>query len=566
MNMNALENSAVAEAAALAGESSPIAVPTEVLEPRNGMPAAVVTHHASNDAAPLVGTVLGVAPTPAAALFGSFFLCNEEFALPASVIREVVNYPDKVTPMPLSPPFLEGVFTLRGTVIPVLNLGRIFDPEAAAAHSSHKIAIVDHEEIQVGLVFHSTGEILRVRPEQCATLQYRDSATHNVIGGTIRLDDGARLLQILDPVALIKIENVPQVRALQSAGRKIETSQFHLQAERRQCVSFRVGQTTFAFEMSAIREIIDVPPLTSSVLTSKLCLGRFTLRGSVVAVVDFGAILGVGRRAGSTDGTPMAPGSAQRIVIARIGDASIGLLVDSVDNIFSFFPGDLLPIPLFSGSRAGMFGGCIHKEGIGAIIFLDHDGIFSSSEVIDMTRGHAELYQHENTGAAIVRKTTGAAVQRQVYITFTVGDTCALEIRKVREIIDFPVDMITPPSMPSFVEGILNLRRQMITILNLRSLYGMPALGDNTLSKVLIIERGDERFGLMVDSVENIVTVPDSDRMPTPRLVRSNDPGDMRNEMLDVIELTGADNVRRTLSVFEIDRFLERVATEMAAA
>jgi purine-binding chemotaxis protein CheW len=261
-----------------------------------------------------------------------------------------------------------------------------------------------------------------------------------------------------------------------------------------------------------------------------------------------------------------AAGAARRIVIARIGDASIGLLVDSVDNIFSFFPGDVLPIPLLSKSRSGMFGGCIHKEHIGAIIFLNHEEIFSSAELIDMTRGHADLYQQENTTAAAVRKTSGDTAQRQVYITFSVGSTYALEIRKIREIIDFPLDMITPPSMPPFVEGILNLRRQMITVLNLRCLYGMAPLADKSLTKVLVIERGDERFGLMVDSVENIVTVANSDRMPTPRMMRSNDPADMRNAMQEVIEMTDADQVRKTLSVFEIDCFLERLSSEIATA
>ena len=57
--------------------------------------------------------------TPAAGpteLFGSFVLGPDEFALPALCIREVVNFPDKMTALPLSPAFLEGMFTLRGSV------------------------------------------------------------------------------------------------------------------------------------------------------------------------------------------------------------------------------------------------------------------------------------------------------------------------------------------------------------------------------------------------------------------------------------------------------------------
>lgn len=159
----------------------------------------------------------------------------------------------------------------------------------------------------------------------------------------------------------------------------------------------------------------------------------------------------------------------------------------------------------------------------------------------------------------------GDDVGRRAYITFLLGSTYALEIRKIREIIDFSGDMIRPPGMPTFVAGPLNLQRQMVTIVDLRCLYGMTPLADRALAKIIVIERGDERFGLMVDAVENIVTVTDTDRMATPSMMRCKPGSDMHSEMQEVIELTGTDNQRQTLSVFEIDVFLEQLTREMAS-
>ena len=504
-----------------------------------------------------------VGPANATELFGSFFLGDDEFALSANCIREVVNFPEKITAVPLSPHFLVGIFTLRGTVIPVLNLGRIFDPDAAAADASQKIAIVDYQQVQVGILFHSTGEILRVRAEQRSLMQYRDPSIHGVVAGTIRLDNGARLVQILDPDALIHIENVPQVLALKSASRAVETNHFHLQAERRQCVSFQVGGSAFAFEMNAIREIIEVPELKQSALTSKLCLGRINLRGKAVAVIDFSTLMEFPVKNG--DKTPECR-AQERIVVARIGEASIGLLVESVDNIFSFFPGDMMPIPLLSKARAGMFDGCIAKEGIGEVIYLNHDHIFSGAEIQDITRGHADLYQEEAAADANHLKKERGNHQRKVYVTFGLGRPYAVQIKLIREIIDFSSDVIKPPGMPPFVHGILNLRRQMITIVDLRALYGMAPLAGTSGAKILVIERGEERFGLMVDSVENIVTVTDSDRLPTPKIMRGVAAGDLRSEMQEVIDMPGAGDVRQTLSVFDIDTFFARLERDMATA
>jgi purine-binding chemotaxis protein CheW len=500
-----------------------------------------------------------VAVPAATELFGSFVLGGDEFALPAACIREVVNFPEKITALPLSPPFLEGVFTLRGRVIPVVNLGRVFNPGAPASEPSHKIAILDYDGVLIGILFHATGEILRVRPEQRSTLSYSACDVHGVVAGTILLDDGARLLQVLDPAALVRIENVPQVLALQGAAHR-QAAQRSL-GERRQCVSFRVGGSSFAFEMGAIQEIIRVPELQASVLNSKLCLGRFNFRGSQVAVVDFTTLLNTAPAAAERvfDG-------GQRIVIARIDEATIGFLVDSVDNIINFYSEEIMPIPLLSKARAGMFGGCLSKPEFGDVIFLDHKQIFSSGEITDMRAGHANLYPKDEAKAPHALDRGTLRSQRQVYITFGLGNTYAIEIKQVREIIDFSDAITRPPGMPASMRGMLNLRQQMISVIDLRSLYQMPPLEDASKAKILIIERGEERYGLIVDAVENIMTVNNNRRFSAPKMMRnSSAQGDPRGEMEEVVDIDGEGEQHKTLSVFECERLLQRLAREMTA-
>ncbi len=486
-------------------------------------------------------------------LFGSFALEGDQFALPALCIREVVNYPARVSVLPLSPPFLEGVFTLRGVVIPVVNLGRVFRPGARAAEASDKIAILDFQGVQVGLLFHATGEILRVRPEQRSTLSYANGDVHGVVAGTILLDDGARLVQVLDPAALVRIENVPQVLALQGAQRQTARRN---QGERRQCVSFRVGASSFAFEMGAIQEIIRVPELQASVLNSALCLGRINFRGSQVAVVDFATLLSAAPAPAQRAFLP-----EQRIVIARIDDATIGFLVDSVDNIVNFYAEEVMAIPLLSKARAGMFGGCISKPELGDIIFLNHREIFSSNEISDMRAGHASLYPKDE---AVKAERDPRRGQRQVYITFALEHSYAMEIKQVREIIDLSGDITRPPGMPAFMRGMLNLRRQMVSVIDLRSLYHMAPLDDDGQSRILIVERGADLYGLLVDAVENIMTISDNRRFAAPKILRKpGAQGDPRGEMDEVIDIEGDGDSHKTLSVFECGRLLERLAREL---
>ncbi|KQQ45087.1 chemotaxis protein CheW [Duganella sp. Leaf126] len=506
---------------------------------------------------------------PSVELFGSFLLGPDEFALPASCIREVVNYPDRMTAVPLAPPFLDGMFNLRGTVIPVVNLSRVFDPAAPSADPAHKIAILDYQGVLIGILFHATGEILRVRPEQRSTLSYAPGARHAVVAGTILLADGARLLQVLDPAALVRIENVPQVLALQSAGRQAARRQ---QGERRQCVSFRAAGSAFAFDMGAIQEIIRVPEIQPSILNSALCLGRINFRGSPVAIVCFGTLLTAPGAAKDANCAAREYLPDQRIVIARIDDATIGFLVDSVDSIVHYYAEDLMPIPLLSRARAGMFAGCIARPSGADVIVLDHRQILSSAEIVEMRNGHARLYPTDETAAASLAAREARRIQRRVYLTFALDNIYAVEIKQVREIIDYTAEIARPPGMPDFMRGMLNLRQQMITVIDLRSLYGMAPAEATADTKILVVERagalGVEKFGLMVDAVQDIMTIEDSRRFTAPRIMRGTgaDSKGPSSDMPDVIDIEGDGASHQTLSVFECDRLLQRLADQLRAA
>jgi purine-binding chemotaxis protein CheW len=280
-----------------------------------------------------------------------------------------------------------------------------------------------------------------------------------------------------------------------------------------------------------------------------------------VAVVDFATLL----NAAPSDGERIN-GPDQRIIVARIDDATIGFLVDSVNNIIHFHSEEIMPIPLLSKARAGMFGGCLSKPQLGDIFFLDHQQIFSSNEIKEMRTGHANLYPKDEELIAKNERRDARRGQRQVYITFALENSYAVEIKQVREIIDLTVGEITrPPGLPAFMRGMLNLRKQMVSVIDLRSLYQMAPLEDTTQAKILVIERGDECYGLMVDAVENIMTIEDSRRFGAPKMMRNpHAQGDPRSEMDEVIDI-GEGEARRTLSVFQCDRLLQRLAREIPA-
>lgn len=516
----------------------------------SGVTAAIAAHSAA------AGTIAAaVGPE----LFGTFLLGGDEFALPAAAIREVVNYPDTVTVIPLSPACLEGFFTLRGMAIPILNLARIVDPAAGPARSAQKIAILDHDDVLVGLVFDATGEVLRVRPEQRSVVAYRNGQDTPLVCGTILLPQHARLLQILNVAALASVENVPYVRSMVAVTQAAERERLLRRANALKCLCFSAGGTAFALPMDGVQEIIAIPELRDSVMLGELCKGWFQHRGQAVGVVEFGALMGCAAGAAGSD--------TGRVLIVRIGTELLGLLVDSVDTILSYYEADVLPIPMLGSQRGAMYRGCLARPAGPAVLFLDPAAIFTGAELAELCAGHRRLYQAEAAGAA--RDTR--ATQRQVWLAFALDCDWVVDIGQVLEIVPVGDTLARPPGAHPCVHGLMNLRKRIVTVIDPRRLYGMPALPEDAElmgeRRILVLERDGERYGLLVDRVDSILTLCAAARRPSPRLLRVNgNPCDLRADVSEVVEIDGPDDACSVRSLFDCNTFFARLARQEGSA
>jgi len=112
-----------------------------------------------------------------------------------------------------------------------------------------------------------------------------------------------------------------------------------------------------------------------------------------------------------------------------------------------------------------------------------------------------------------------ASLVRQ-YVTFTLmGEEYALQIENVREIIE--CDRVTAiPSMPTVVRGVINLRGNVVPIVDLPVKFGHreTTIGAATYVVVLDLVWGGEsvRLGLITSELGRVIEVPDGDLRPVP--------------------------------------------------
>ena len=106
------------------------------------------------------------------------------------------------------------------------------------------------------------------------------------------------------------------------------------------------------------------------------------------------------------------------------------------------------------------------------------------------------------------------AVDSQKYLIFMAGHLkLGVAAEDVVEILNNQV-ITYLPMVPNFIRGIINMRGQMIPILDICSRMGMEAREDDSL--VVVINLDDVQLGLLVDGVDQMLDIPKADIHPLP--------------------------------------------------
>lgn len=122
-----------------------------------------------------------------------------------------------------------------------------------------------------------------------------------------------------------------------------------------------------------------------------------------------------------------------------------------------------------------------------------------------------------------------AAQEMTQYLTFFLGDeTFSLEIGRVREVLDYTL-ITRVPRTPDYVQGVINLRGSVVTVVDLRLKFGMPALSVSVNTCIIIVEatvQGDSVvLGLLADSVQEVIELDRAGIQRAPRIGTRLDTG-----------------------------------------
>ena len=116
---------------------------------------------------------------------------------------------------------------------------------------------------------------------------------------------------------------------------------------------------------------------------------------------------------------------------------------------------------------------------------------------------------------------TGAQISAGKYLTFALQkESYGIDVLAVREIIRL-TNITAVPQVPHYVKGVINLRGKIIPVIDLRLRFGFADVKDTDQTCIIVVQvklpdGRNTQMGLVVDGVEEVVNLTDSDIEETP--------------------------------------------------
>lgn len=488
-------------------------------------------------------------------LFATFFVDQLEFALEVAYVHDAIPRPKNIVPLPAAPDYLSGIISLRDNIVPVVDTRKRFRMPAPSMPSEGHIAVTCCNSVFMGLTFDRINEVIRVRESQMETLAPQFQVEGNLVADVIKLDSGERLVQVIDPLSMFDFAELPE--SMQHSGSRT-FKRGRADDEKQQVLSFHLGNELFGIEIGRVREIMKVPEISQRVLVEDYILGIIAVRDERLSVMDLRMFL---------EGKATVPTSEHRIVIIEAENLSVGILVDGIREVLSYNAENLRPMPPLARNRhAGGFKGIVEQPE-SDVVLLDMTELLQEARerIAGHLRVNHDLKTGENGGPLFRASGQNQGEERNTYITFALDRIYGVSIENIREIVPVDTRIHHLPGQVDYVNGFMNLRSEMIPVINLRRYFEAPeSLEDAPL--IMIFTWESRQVGILIDRLLEIVTLETASEQAVPKLLARREESRFKGLLKRIIEMADDNGDTVPTLIIDVPRFMTAVTENTESA
>lgn len=422
-----------------------------------------------------------------------FQVGEEEFAFRIYDIKEIIRIPS-MTKVHNAPFYVTGLCSLRGGLLPAIDSRKLFGMPDKEYTDSSRIVVSDIYGEKFGLIVDRISEVISVEEsaikEPPGTIKEIDGGA---VDGILLLDDGKRVVMVLDTHKIIKAGDVEEYSNQPAEGVDNSCQASNIEdLKEEQIVIFNIGNEEYAFSINCVKEIIRMPDITKTPNTSAYIEGMLSIRNQLLAAINLRSVLGMEYK---------QPDEYSRIVIINTGNLTFGVIVDKVSQVMRVKKSS------FKESRQGTFGTRMEivrgffnlDNGNRLVMALEPHKLVSVEDINCILNEDCEKNEKNKT------INTGKQENNLKHIVIFKLDEeeFGIDISNIKEINRLN-DIVHFPGAPHFIDGMTNLRGDVIPLLNLKALFNKN-LCNYQSSKFLVVESGNKRAGIRIDYVSEVL-------------------------------------------------------------
>lgn len=446
----------------------------------------------------------------------TFKVADETFAVQMAPVQEIIRVPEVVR-VPLAPPSLIGLANLRGKVLPILSLRRLFGIEDKDHDDASRAIVVDVRQ-DVGFTVDRVASVIDVEPELIEPAdQVSSSLDSEMLSGVIKNTGGHELVMILDLAALLQADysQMQQMVTDNSLGLEGISDEEQDQEEddeddKRQLVSFEVAGQEYAIDIDQVQEIVQLPDsITRVPRADQHILGIINLRERLLPLVNLSSLFHLPQK--TLD-------DKSRIVVLNVGNASLGVVVDAVNEVLRVDLNLIEPMLPILAKEADL-------QDIAALCRLEQGkrlvSIIATEQLIGNEQIQESLQQQETEmlDEDVETEEWGDDDDDEQLVVFRLGDEeFAVSINTVQEIVRIPDTLIRVPKAPAFVEGIINLRGVVLPVVDLRTRLELTPIERSERQRIVVFNIEGVKTGFIVDLVTEVLKLSRDQIEATPKM------------------------------------------------
>ncbi|MBK1642344.1 chemotaxis protein CheW [Chromatium okenii] len=443
------------------------------------------------------------------------FVCDSEvFAVDMTPVQEIIRVPEVVR-VPLAPATLEGLANLRGKVLPIISLRRLFGFTERANDDATRALVIDLGQ-PLGFVVDRVSSVVGVEPGRIESV---DALTVTVktelLAGMLKDVGGYPMVMVLDFERLIGSE-FAAIAAVSRSGAAATSGMADAEEEtvtdELQLVSFEVAAQEYAIPIENVQEIVQFPAQIVHVPRSEAhVLGVMTLRNRLLPLVSLRCLFELPAQAAD---------ERSRIVVVRLGEVSVGLAMDSVNEVLRVPKSavDAMPKLLAQhGDLSEIAEICRLDGGQRLVSIISTDNLFRHSVIQEALTSVAAMSDDVRNDDELESEAL-TDDEEQVVVFRLDKEEFGVPIESVQEIVRIPDELTHIPKAPPFVEGVINLRGSVLPVIDQRRRLGLPTVARNDRQRIMVFLLDGVRTGFIVDSVAEVLKIPKSAIEPSPRL------------------------------------------------